>query len=91
MSTPPPLPGALGSLAPVLDHYGYLAVAGLIMLEDFGIPGPGETVLIAAAVDAGTGRLNIPDQPLPELCPRRVGRVRHFLDRPACGAAPSQA
>jgi hypothetical protein len=26
MSTPPPLPGALGSLAPLLDHYGYPAV-----------------------------------------------------------------
>ncbi len=59
MSTPPPLPGALGTLAPVLDHYGYLAVAGLIMLEDFGVPVPGETVLIAAAVYAGAGRLSI--------------------------------
>jgi hypothetical protein len=53
MSTPPPLPGALGPLAPLLDHYGYLAVAGLITLEDFGVPVPGETVLIAAAVYAG--------------------------------------
>ena len=59
MSTPPPLPGALGTLAPLLDHYRYLAVAGLITLEDFGIPAPGETVLIAAAIYAGAGRLNI--------------------------------
>ncbi|MFZ0119055.1 MAG: DedA family protein [Pseudonocardiaceae bacterium] len=59
MSTPPPLPGALGTLAPVLDHYGYLAVGGLIMLEDFGVPVPGEIVLIADAVYAGAGRLNI--------------------------------
>ncbi|MGI8761515.1 MAG: DedA family protein [Jatrophihabitantaceae bacterium] len=55
----PQLPGVLGNLGPVLDHYGYLAVAGFIALEDFGIPLPGETVLIAAAVYAGAGKLNI--------------------------------
>jgi len=55
----PPLPGVLGSLAPVLNNWGYLAVGGLIVLEDFGIPVPGETVLIAAAVYAGAGRLNV--------------------------------
>jgi membrane protein DedA with SNARE-associated domain len=54
-----PLPGFLANLAPILDHYGYLAVGGLIMLEDFGVPSPGETVLVAGAVYAGTGRLNI--------------------------------
>jgi membrane protein DedA with SNARE-associated domain len=54
-----PLPGLLAHLAPVLDHYGYLAVGGFIMLEDFGLPAPGETILIAAAVFAGVGRLNI--------------------------------
>ncbi len=59
MSIPPPLPGALGALAPLLDYYGYLAVAGLITLEDFGVPVPGEAVLVAAAVYAGAGRLNI--------------------------------
>jgi membrane protein DedA with SNARE-associated domain len=54
-----PLPGVLAHLAPVLDRFGYLAVGGLIMLEDFGVPSPGETVLIAAAVYAGAGKLNI--------------------------------
>ncbi len=54
-----PLPGFLAHLAPVLDHYGYLAVGGLIMVEDFGVPAPGETVLIAASVYAGAGRLSI--------------------------------
>jgi membrane protein DedA with SNARE-associated domain len=57
--TAPPLPGIFAGLAPVLDHWGYLAVAGLVMLEDFGIPVPGETILIAAAVYAGAGRLNV--------------------------------
>jgi membrane protein DedA with SNARE-associated domain len=56
---PPPLPGVLASLAPVLSHGGYWAIGGLVLLEDFGIPVPGETVLIAGAVYAGAGRLNI--------------------------------
>lgn len=58
-AAPPQLPGVLGSLAPLLNHYGYLAVAVLLVLEDFGIPAPGETVLIAGAVYAGAGQLNI--------------------------------
>lgn len=57
--TAPPLPGVLAGLAPVLDHWGYTAVGGLLFLEDFGVPAPGETVLIAAAVYAGAGRLNV--------------------------------
>ncbi|HVB05785.1 MAG TPA: DedA family protein [Acidimicrobiales bacterium] len=55
----PPLPGFLKSLAPTLNHHGYLAVGGFVMLEDFGIPVPGETILIAAAIYAGAGQLNI--------------------------------
>src|SRR5215469_5861072 len=57
--TAPALPGFLGALAPVLNHYGYLAVGGLVLVEDFGVPAPGETVLIAAAVYAGAGQLNV--------------------------------
>src|ERR1700747_3897725 len=55
----PHLPGVLHSLEPTLNQYGYLAIAGLVLLEDFGVPVPGETVLILGAVYAGTGRLNI--------------------------------
>ncbi|MHB1874101.1 MAG: DedA family protein [Streptosporangiaceae bacterium] len=55
----PHLPGFLAYLAPVLDSYGYLAVGGLVTLEDFGIPVPGETILVAASVYAGAGRLSI--------------------------------
>lgn len=58
MSTPQ-LPGIFGALAPILNSYGYLAVGGLLFLEDFGVPVPGETILIAAAVYAGAGQLNI--------------------------------
>jgi membrane protein DedA with SNARE-associated domain len=55
----PVLPGFLGTLDPLLNHYGYLAVGGLVLAEDFGIPAPGETVLIAASVYAGAGQLNV--------------------------------
>jgi membrane protein DedA with SNARE-associated domain len=58
-AVPQHLPGVLHSLEPTLDHFGYLAVVGVLLIEDFGLPVPGETVLILAAVYAGTGRLNI--------------------------------
>jgi membrane protein DedA with SNARE-associated domain len=58
-SNPPPLPGFLDALSSPLQHFGVWAIAFLIMLEDFGIPVPGETILIAGAVYAGAGRLNV--------------------------------
>jgi membrane protein DedA with SNARE-associated domain len=58
-TTPPQLPGVLHDLEPTLNHYGYLAVVALLLLEDFGIPVPGETTLILAALYAGAGRLNV--------------------------------
>jgi membrane protein DedA with SNARE-associated domain len=53
------LPGVLHGLEPTLNHYGYPAVVGLVLIEDFGVPVPGETILILAAVYAGTGQLSI--------------------------------
>ena len=53
------IPAVIQSLAPVIDKYGYIAVGGLLLLEDFGVPAPGESVLIAAAFFAGLGHLNI--------------------------------
>jgi len=53
------LPGVLQELEQPLDEYGYLAVAAFVMVEDFGVPLPGETVLVLASVYAATGRLNV--------------------------------
>jgi membrane protein DedA with SNARE-associated domain len=53
------LPGFLHGVAPILDSWGYLAVAGLIGVESFGVPAPGQTIMVAAAIYAGAGRLNI--------------------------------
>jgi membrane protein DedA with SNARE-associated domain len=55
----PQLPGVFGDIQPVLEHWGYLGVGGMLFLEDFGIPVPGEIMLIAAAVLAGSGQMNI--------------------------------
>jgi membrane protein DedA with SNARE-associated domain len=58
---PPPtdLPGFLHGVAPILDRFGYLAVAGVIGVESFGVPAPGQTIMVAAAIYAGAGRLNV--------------------------------
>ena len=58
-NSPPPLPGFLDALSSPLQHFGVWAIGLLIMLEDFGIPVPGETILIAGAIYAGAGRLNV--------------------------------
>ncbi|GGS76595.1 MULTISPECIES: DedA family protein [Streptomyces] len=55
----PPLPGPLAALEPLLGHYGYWAVGAVVFVEDFGVPAPGETILLAAGVYAGAGRLNV--------------------------------
>jgi membrane protein DedA with SNARE-associated domain len=57
--SPSPLPGVFGSLQPTLHHYGYLAVGAILVLENIGFPVPGETILIAAALYAAAGQLNI--------------------------------
>lgn len=49
----------LASVRPLLERYGYGAVFGAIFLEGFGIPAPGQTLLIAAALLAADGELSL--------------------------------
>ncbi len=49
----------LQALDPWLRRYGYLAVFAAIFLEDFGVPMPGETLLIAGALLASQGSFAI--------------------------------
>ena len=42
-----------------LATYGYLAIFVIVGLESAGIPMPGETVLVAAAILAGEGKLHL--------------------------------
>ncbi|MFD5084501.1 DedA family protein [Kitasatospora sp. NPDC058406] len=54
----PALPGPLAALAPLLEQYGYPAVALFVLLDNCGIPAPGQTILVLASVYAGTGHLS---------------------------------
>ena len=47
------------SLHHLIATYGYLAVFAIVALESTGVPFPGETALVTAAVFAGRGTLNI--------------------------------
>lgn len=53
------LPGFFGELQRIIGDYGYAAVALGILLEDFGLPTPGETLLITGSILASAGALNI--------------------------------
>jgi membrane protein DedA with SNARE-associated domain len=46
-------------LKPYLHQYGYWTVFFAIMLEDFGLPVPGEAVLVASALLASEGAMQI--------------------------------
>jgi membrane protein DedA with SNARE-associated domain len=87
MAAPPHLPGVLASLEPLIKHHGYGAIGLLITLEDFGIPVPGETVMIVGAVYAGAGQLNIVAVGLVAFIAAVVGdnigfAIGHFGGRP---------
>lgn len=59
-ATHTPLPSFLNSVAGPLDHYGIWAIALLLLLESIGVPViPGEFAMIAGAIYAGSGRLNV--------------------------------
>jgi membrane protein DedA with SNARE-associated domain len=47
------------TIKPYLDHYGYWALFGAVFLEDFGMPVPGETLLIASSLLASQGKMHI--------------------------------
>lgn len=61
-----PLPPQLKDLAPLiqavgpyLDRFGYFAIFFGVLLEDFGIPLPGETMLVTGALFASLGSFKI--------------------------------
>jgi membrane protein DedA with SNARE-associated domain len=49
----------LDELLSVVDSFGYVVVAVVVMLESMGLPLPGETVLLAASAYSATGRLHL--------------------------------
>jgi membrane protein DedA with SNARE-associated domain len=43
----------------MVERYGYAGVAGAVAAEGFGVPAPGQTMLMAAALEAARGHLHI--------------------------------
>lgn len=56
----PQLPSFLSAVQGPLDHYGVWAIGLLLLLENIGVPVvPGEFAMIAGAIYAGAGQLNV--------------------------------
>ena len=53
------LPSFLHGVAPLLDRWGYLAIGAIIGVESFGVPAPGQTIMVAAAIYSSWGRMDI--------------------------------
>ena len=51
--------GLVSHLQQILATYGYFAVLAVVGMESLGVPIPGETALVAGAILAGEGKLNI--------------------------------
>lgn len=50
---------SLARVEPLLERYGYGASFVAVMVEGIGIPTPGQTLLMASAIEAARGRMNI--------------------------------
>ena len=50
---------AIAEVQPLLDRYGYGAAVVAVMVEGIGIPAPGQTLLMASALEAASGRMNL--------------------------------
>jgi membrane protein DedA with SNARE-associated domain len=50
---------SLAKVQPLLERYGYGAAFAAVMAEGIGIPTPGQTLLMAGALEAAQGRMNI--------------------------------
>src|SRR5271166_6609460 len=68
------------NLTPLISAYGVWLIAGMIALESVGIPVPGETVLVAAAIYAGsTHHLHIASVMGAAIVGAIVGNIVAFL------------
>ena len=50
---------SLARVQPLLERYGYGAAFAAVMAEGMGVPTPGQTLLMASALEAAAGRMNI--------------------------------
>lgn len=50
---------SLARVQPLLQRYGYVVAFAAVMVEGMGIPTPGQTLLMAGALEAAEGRMSI--------------------------------
>lgn len=53
------LEDAVTKVQPLVEKYGYPGVFTVVAVEGFGVPAPGQTLLMAGALEAADGHLNI--------------------------------
>jgi membrane protein DedA with SNARE-associated domain len=53
------LDAAIDKMQPLVERYGYVGVGAAVSVEGFGIPAPGQTLLMAGALEAGRGKMNM--------------------------------
>ncbi len=51
--------GIVHAVQAYLEHYGYPVLFFIVFIESFGIPAPGQTLLITAALFAATGKMSL--------------------------------
>jgi membrane protein DedA with SNARE-associated domain len=60
MATTNDLPGVFGTIAPLIDHHGYLAIGAAVLLGNIGVPiVPLEAAIVVGAVFAANGHLDL--------------------------------
>ncbi len=50
---------SIARVHPLMKRYGYWAAATAIFVEGIGVPAPGQTLLIASALEAASGHMNV--------------------------------
>jgi membrane protein DedA with SNARE-associated domain len=53
------LEAAVQRTQPLVERYGYAGVAGAVSLEGFGIPAPGQSLLMAGALESAKGHMHL--------------------------------
>jgi len=53
------LQAAVQRMQPLVERYGYIGVAGAVAGEGFGVPAPGQSLLMAGALEAARGQLQL--------------------------------
>jgi membrane protein DedA with SNARE-associated domain len=57
----------------LIDRFGCLGIGGIVLVESFGVPAPGETAIIAGSAYAGSGHLSIVAVAITAFCAAVIG------------------